>query len=145
MAGTVDHSYPVGQSSRHCQGADVQVVHCTRAVGKGRMHSRQAAGLRGSIHQKRAPFTNSHTGPACSLAKERCLGVGSPLYLRGLPLLSFLESPSRTLLVTPGESECPTPDTLCLREQLEQTQPGESSEETGLCRKADLGRSTSRL
>lgn len=57
--------------------------------------------------------------------------VGSPPHLYSLPTLNFLESLSRTLGNLRGEG---TPNTvLHLCEQLEQTQPGETSEGTGPC------------
>lgn len=51
----------------------IQVAHCTRAVGKGRMHSCQVVGLKDCVHQKRAPFTNSHTGPAVDAGRGASL------------------------------------------------------------------------
>lgn len=40
--------------------------------------------------------------------------VGSPPHLRSLPTLNFLESLSRTLLVTSGEKEPQTLSSICV-------------------------------
>lgn len=50
----------------------------------------------------------------CMLTSEgEVPGEVSALHSRGLPLLGFLESPSRTLLVNPGERQLQTLSSVC--------------------------------
>lgn len=124
MAGTQGHSHqcPVGQSPR-CFNRTIVQVHA-KSSEQGRMHSCQSVGLKGCVHQKRAPFTDSQAGVLntgggtsleCSLAKERCLGMGVSFPLMWSSCTQF----SRISLQAPAgnlrEKRTPPLSSICVR------------------------------